>query len=94
MVVAARQCPGVRWGGAGGAEAAPAVLALISAAAAQAAALRSRVAAALADPALLLGGIDPAPLAAYGLLWGLAPFVEAAAVEAAVAVEAALLEGG
>ena len=71
---------------------APAVLALTAAALATTAALRSRVAAAVGDPALLLGA-DPAPLAAYGLLWGLAPCVDGKAVAAVAALEAALAEG-
>lgn len=107
LIEAAGRCPHIEWAekeGGGGdaaaathaippAQAAPAVVALAAAGLATAATLRSRVAAALGDPGLLAA--DPAPLAAYGLLWGLAPFLDGAVVRAVAALEGALAtEGG
>ena len=102
LVAAAGRCPGIDWGaGGGGSEAgaatataaAPAVAALLAAALATTAALRSRVAAALVDPALLEADPRP-PLASYALLWGLAPCVDEGLVRAGLALEVALVGDG
>ncbi len=112
LIAAASRCPHIDWEGGGGeyggdggggggggnppSTAAPAVVALAAAGLATTATLRSRVADALADPALLAA--DPAPLASYALLWGLAPFLDGRVVRAVAALEGALLvvewEGG